>query len=404
MLFAIAFRNTWRNRARSIIIMMSVAIGLFSGIAVMALYNGLLRSRVRTVIEAETGHIQLHAANFKKDYDPALFLHNGINVLQQVRSLPDVKTAAPRSITHGMLSTPTGSSGVQVNGVDPETEYRVSKLNRKIIEGQGFSAAKTNEIVVGKKLAGKMKLKPGAKVVLTFTDTTGNIVAGAFRVAAIYQSNNAPLDEKNVYVTMNGLNYLLGIGNQFHEITLLLQKDDNVKQIQNTLQQKLPGYQVESWKEISPETELMVNTIDEYSFIILVIIMLALAFGIVNTMFMAILERTREIGMMIALGMNRVRLFTLILLETLILTLAGAPIGLLIAWALTAYYNKTGLNLSILGKDMLSSFGYSTIVYPEFPWHRLAAVFILVMGTALLSCLLPAAKALRLQPVAALQR
>lgn len=404
MLPEIAFRNIWRNRARSIIIMMSVAIGLFSGIAVMALYSGLLRSRVRTVIEAETGHIQIHAVNFKKDYEPALFLPGSIGLLQQVRLLPGVKMAAPRSVTQGMISTATGSSGVQVNGVDPETEYKVSQLKKKIIEGQGFTAGKDNEIMVGKKLAVKMKLKKGAKLVLTFTDTAGNIVAGAFRVTAIYQSDNAPLDEKNVYVLMNDLNNLLGIGANFHEITLLLDNDENVKQVQNTLQHKFPGYQIESWKDISPETELMVNTIDEYSLIILVIIMLALAFGIINTMLMAILERTREIGMMTALGMNRIRLFMVILLETLMLTLLGAPVGLLPAWALTAYYNKTGLNLSVLGKEMLSSFGYSTIVYPEFPWSRLVAVLILVIGTALLSCLFPAVKALRLRPVEALQR
>lgn len=404
MLPEIAFRNIWRNRARSIIIMMSVAIGLFSGIAVMALYSGLLRSRVRTVIEAETGHIQIHAVNFKKDYEPALFLPGSIGLLQQVRLLPGVKMAAPRSVTQGMISTATGSSGVQVNGVDPETEYKVSQLKKKIIEGQGFTAGKDNEIMVGKKLAVKMKLKKGAKLVLTFTDTAGNIVAGAFRVTAIYQSDNAPLDEKNVYVLMNDLNNLLGIGANFHEITLLLDNDENVKQVQNTLQHKFPGYQIESWKDISPETELMVNTIDEYSLIILVIIMLALAFGIINTMLMAILERTREIGMMTALGMNRIRLFMVILLETLMLTLLGAPVGLLPAWALTAYYNKTGLDLSVLGKEMLSSFGYSTIVYPEFPWSRLVAVLILVIGTALLSCLFPAVKALRLRPVEALQR
>lgn len=404
MLLIIAFRNIWRNTARSIIIMLSVAVGVFAGTAVMALYKGMLRSRVRTVIEAETGHIQIHARDFKRDYSPILVLPNSHSLLQQIRTIPGIKIAAPRSITQGMLSTPTGSAGVQINGVQPETEYIVSQLKTKIRSGREFAAGKKNEILVGKKLADKMKLKTGSKLVLTFTDISENIVAGAFRVAGIYQSENGPLDERNVYVEMADLNSLLGTGSSFHEIVLLLDADNAVKPVQHTLQKQFPDYSVESWKEISPETELMVDTIDEYSFIIIIIIMLALAFGIINTMLMAILERTKEIGMMTALGMNRGRLFILILMETLFLTMAGTPAGILTGWLLINHYGKTGLDLSAFGKEMLSSFGYSATIYPEYPWDRLFAILVIVTGTALISCLFPATKALRLKPVDALQQ
>lgn len=404
MLLVIAFRNIWRNKARSIIIMLSVAVGLFAGTAVIALYKGMLRSRVRTLIELETGHIQIHARDFLKSYAPALVLPDCQSLLQVTRKIPGVKIAAPRSITQGMLSTPTGSAGVQINGVQPETEYLVSQLKKKIKSGRGFTPGKKNEILVGKKLADKMKLKPGAKLVLTFTDTSENIVAGAFRVAGIYQSANAPLDERNVYLKMEDLNNLLGTGPSFHEIVLLLDDDNAVNAVQQTLKKNFPGYSIESWKEISPETELMVDTIDYYSFIIIIIIMLALAFGIINTMLMAILERTKEIGLMTALGMNRSRLFMLILMETLFLTIAGTPAGILTGWPLISHFNKTGLDLSSFGKDLLSSFGYSAVIYPEYPWDRLLAILCIVIGTALVSCIFPAVKALRLKPVEALQR
>lgn len=404
MIFLLAFRNIWRNTTRSIIIMLSVAIGLFAGIAVIALYKGMLRSRVQTVIQTETGHIQLHHPEFKKDHDVKFVLPGGYHSLEKIRSLEGVKLAASKSITQGMLSNVTGSAGVQINGVDPEAEYQVSRLKQKIKEGKGFTEGKKNEILIGKKLAGKMKLKNGVKVVLTFTDTAENIVAGAFRVAGIYESDNAPFDEKNVYVQMRDLNRMLGINDAFHEITILLNSDDAVNRTQAVLQKQFPEHLVETWAEISPETRLMINTVNEYSFIIIVIIMLALAFGIINTMLMAILERTKEIGMMCALGMNRLRLFTLILLETLTLTLAGTPVGILISWLLINHYNKAGLDLSGFGKEMLSSFGYSSIVYPEFPWDRLPAIMVIVSGTALLSCTFPAIRALRLQPVKALQR
>lgn len=404
MILIMAWRNIWRNKMRSIVIILSIAVGLFAGIAVLALYKGMMKSRVRTVIHAEVGHLQIHDPNFKKDYEPKFVLANGAAVLKTAGLMPGVKLAAPRSITTGMLSTTTGSAGVQINGVVPNLEYNISLLKEKIVKGKPFDPTKNNEVMVGQKLATKMKLKVRSKLVLTFTDTSGNMVSGAFRVVAIYRSDNTPLDEKNVYVTMNDMNTLLGISSGFHEVVLLLKNDEDVKKIQSELKRELPGYQVESWWEMSPETDFMVKTTDQYSYIIMIIIMFALAFGIVNTMLMAVLERTREIGMMIALGTNRRRVFSLIFLETIFLTLAGTPIGILMGWGASAYFNKYGLDLSGMGRDMMGSFGFGTTVYPEFPADKLLAVLLIVICTAIVSCMFPAIKAVRLQPVEALRR
>ena len=139
-------------------------------------------------------------------------------------------------------------------------------------------------------------------------------------------------------------------------------------------------------------------------YIIIGIILFALAFGIVNTMLMAILERTQEIGVMMALGMNRLRLFLLVFLETVLLTLIGTPLGLGIAWIVTTYYNRHGLNLENMGKEMMNSFGFSTLIYPEFPAEKLAAIMGIVLFTALASCIYPAIKALQLQPIEALRK
>lgn len=404
MIFIMAWRNIWRNKMRSTIIILSIAIGLFAGIAVLALYKGMMKSRVRNVIYAEVGHLQVHNNRFTKDYEPRYVVSNGVKVLKTVRNMPEVKLAAPRSITMGMLATPTGSAGVQINGVIPDLEYPISQLRKKIINGKPFDPAKENEIMVGQRLAKKMKLKPWSKLVLTFTDTSGNMVSSAFRVVAVYKSDNAPLDEKNVYVNIKELNVLLGIPNSFQEVVILLRNDADVNKIQQELQQQFPAYQIESWREISPETDLMVKTVDQYSYIIMFIIMFALAFGIINTMLMAILERTREIGVMMALGTNRIKIFLLIFLETTFLTLAGTPVGIFIGWGTIVYFNKHGLDLSGMGQEMMNSFGFGTMIYPEFPTDKLTGVLIIVIGTALISCLFPAVKALKLQPAEALRR
>ena len=404
MIFIMAWRNIWRNKMRSIAIMLSIAIGLLAGISVLALYKGMMESRIRTVIDSEIAHLQIHHKEFKKDYEPANTLQQADSILKMVQSLQTVKIAVQRTITQGMLATTTGSAGVQINGIVPSIEYEASQLKKKIIEGEGFHGAKKNEILIGKKLAYKMKLSLGAKLVLTFTDTSGTIVSSAFRIAGIYQSDNAPLDELNVFVNIKTLNELLQTDNSFHEIAILLNNDNDLDSAVVQLTKMLPGYLVESWKEISPETNLMVKTVNEYSYIIMIIILFALAFGIVNTMLMAILERTREIGMMVALGTNRVRVFLLVLMETIFLTIAGTPFGIAAGLILTNYYKTNGLDLSGMGKEMMSSFGFNTIIYPSFPTEKLGMIMMLVMGTAILSCFFPAIKALRLQPVEALRR
>lgn len=399
-----AWRNVWRNKMRSIVIMLSITLGLFAGIAVLALYKGMMKARIRTVIDAEVGHLQIHDNKFKADYEPQYIIVNGDQVLDELKKINGIKVIASRSITNGMLATATGSAGVQINGVIPEQEYEISQLKNKVIEGKLFDTLRKNEIMIGKKLADKMKLKPASKLVLTFTDSSGSIVSGAFRVTAIYKSANAPMDERNVYLRMKDLNALLATGQSFHEIVVLLNDDEGVNKIKLQLKKMFPSYKVESWEEISPETNLMVKTTDQLSYILMTIIMVALAFGIINTMLMAVLERTREIGMMMALGTTKLKIFLLVLLETVYLTLAGAPVGILIGWLTVGYYNKNGLDLSGMGRELMSSFGYSTLIYPEFPSDKIISVILIIITTAIVSCLFPAFKALQLQPVEALRR
>lgn len=383
--------------------MFSIALGLFAGLAVLALYKGMMKGRIRTVIDEEIGHLQMHHPQFKQDYEPAYTLAHAAALQTALAQMPQVKSVATRSIVQGMLATPTGSAGIQVNGVVPEVEYKFSQLKNKLLEGEGFSHEKRNQVIVGKKLADKMKLKKGAKLVLTFTDTANNLVAGAFRVAAIYQSANAGLDERNVYVRQSDLNALLGMEECVHEIALLLHRDADTDAVLAQVKARFPQWLCESWKEISPETNLMVKTVDSYSYIIMIIIMFALAFGIINTMLMAIMERTREIGMMAALGTGKSLIFMLILTETVLLTLVGAPLGIAAAWLAATYYEHNGLDLAGMGKDMMRSFGFRTLIYPEFPSEKLVNVLVIVVSTALVSSLFPALKALSMKPIDALR-
>ena len=345
--------------------MLSISIGLFAGLAVLSLYKGMMKSRIRTLIETEIGHLQLHDSAFKKDFDPRFIIPKGNEVWNYLLQQPELINLSARTSTSAMLSAASGSAGVQVYGIVPDDESHASKLNEKIISGELFPKDKKSSILLGKKLAKKLKLKTGSRVVLMMTDSSGSMVSGAFKVRGIYESSNAALDEINIYVQREEVNPLLLLQDDFHEISLQVKPDADLLNMQERLQNKFPHLLVESWHELSPETDLMARTVDEMSYIIIVIILFALSFGIINTMLMAVLERTREVGMMIALGTSRIRIFSLIFLETLFLTLASSPVGLGISWIIISYYHKKGLDLSNMGKEMMSSFGFETTIYPE---------------------------------------
>ena len=383
--------------------MSSVALGLFAGIFVLALYEGMLRARVRTVIDREVAHLQIHHPRFKDDYDPAFLLGDKDSMMQRLSGLPAIRHAAWRSVAQAMLSTATGSAGVQILGVAPADENVVSQLAQKIVGGANLDPAKRNAMLVGRKLADKMKLRLGSKVVLTFTDRDQNITAGAFRVSGIYRTDNTPLDELQVYVNLQTLNEYLAIGSGGHEVAIILYDDKAVESAKQALQLRFPDQSVKTWKENSPETDYMVTSVDQFSYIIIVIIMIALAFGIINTMLMAVLERTHEIGMLTALGMNRPRVFKLILTETVLLTVVGVPVGFVGTLLTVAHFSRAGIDISSFSGEAMSGFGFSSMIYPEFPWRSIPVVMAIVAGTALVSALFPSLRAIKLQPADALR-
>lgn len=399
-----SWRNVWRHKVRSIIIIASVTIGLFAGLFVLGLYEGMMTSRVRTVIDTEVAHLQMHHPEFEDDYEPGFVLPGKNSIVSSIERNPFVKNSATRSVTQGMLANATGSAGIQINGIDVKTEPDVSHLNEKIIDGESLTEDKKNSILVGKKLVDKLKLRVGSKVILTFTDNESNIISTAFRIQGIFQTENAPRDEHNVYVHKATLNHNLGIGDEFHEVAIILHNDDDVERIKAQLQAEFPETAVESWTDNSPETNMMVSTMNQYSYIIMIIIMLALAFGIVNTMLMAVLERTREIGMLGALGMNHPKLFFLVLFETVLLTLVGVPLGMAASWFTIQYFSFVGIDIYSFAGEAMESFGFSSMIYPEFPASRMTIVMAIVSGTALLASLFPSVKALRLQPSDALRQ
>lgn len=403
MLTKIASRNIWRSQKRSLTIISAVSFGLWAGIFMTAFYNGVIEQRINTAISSELSHMQLHHPEFRKDHEIKYFLPEGRKTIQKITRDSLVKNVSGRVIIQGMIASAAGSSGITINGIMPEEENLLTHLSGKMIKGSYFSSDKTNEIILSERVRKKLKLDLNKKAILTFQDVDGNLASAAFRIKAVYQTVNAPYDDNNVFVKITDVDSLGGVPNQINEIAVLLKSSNTLEEVQHNLKQQFFETEIQNWKEIAPELGYTVSVGDKMMFIFMGIIMLALGFGIVNTMMMAVLERTREIGMLMALGMNKFKIFMMIVLETFFLILAGCPIGIVLALVTVGITQRTGIDFSQYS-EVYSSFGYSPVFYPNLSLRQFGIMILLVVITAFVSALFPARKALQLNPAESLKK
>ncbi|MEZ4947245.1 MAG: FtsX-like permease family protein [Cyclobacteriaceae bacterium] len=401
MIAIIAWRNVWRNKGRSLVVIGAMIIGIWA----MAFGGGFMQSFLTSYIESsirhETSNGQVHHPKFTEDYDIQFSIEDYPSILTFLQQTESVESVTTRSLVNGMISSSRQATGVKIIGVNPKEEALVTELNTLISDGTYFEGISSNPVLIGNKLAEKLKVNMKSKVVLTFQDIDGNITAGRFRVAGILKASSLAISESSAYVLKSDMNRLLNIGDNVHEIAYTTISGTDDEALANTLQAKFPNDKVESWKEISPALVFMEQWMAATLKILIIIIMSALAFGIINTMLMAVLERIRELGMLMALGMKRVKVFLMIMLETIYLATVGGPVGLLIGYATIAYLGKTGIDLTDYSKG-LEAIGYDSILYPMLQPMDYMQIVIGVITTAFLASIYPAWKAIKLKPIDAL--
>src|SRR6185312_13332803 len=251
MLFKIAWRNIWRNKLRSIVIMSSVAIGLLAGLFIISFSWGMNKENVHNVIQTQLAHIQIHNPSFQADKMVEYTIENGNDMVAKLTSDARVKAVAGRNIVQGMIASATSASGVNINGIKPDEEKRVSTISTSVIAGSYFAGDKKNEIMIGEKLATELGAKLKSKLVLTFQSKDGNITSGSFRVTAIYRTKNSAFDETNVYVKFDDIAALLSTGNELHEIAVLLKNDDDLEPVATDIRKMDLKTEVQTWKQLS---------------------------------------------------------------------------------------------------------------------------------------------------------
>lgn len=398
MLWILAWKNIWRNKLRSTIVIVALALGVAAGVFINALTQGMVDERINTIIRTEFAHIQIHQPNFAENYDFALRMPNADSIIRIARSVEHVEAISKRIVISSMVASAEANTAIKIVGVEPASEKQVSNLSTKLIEGKYLDSESKNRVVIGKRLADKLKVKVKNKVIITLQDANKMITSGAFRVCGIFETDNNIFDEGNIFVRYDDICRLSGLrGVEAHEIAILCDNNANTKMVTSKLAAAFPKLLVQDWLELSPEAGYLVSVMDQYMFFIMLVILLALCFGIVNTMLMVVLERVHELGMLMAIGMSKVRIFTMIMLETIYLSMTGGLSGIVVAYAVCRHLHVVGLDL-YFWKEAYQSFGYSSMVYPSADLGMMLSTALMVMLVGMLSALYPAYKALKLNP------
>jgi len=382
-------------------VIIAITLGVFAGIFIMAFANGMVEERIKAIITTEISHIQIHRPGFKDNNDFSLRIDNANSIIPLIEKTKNVAAVSKRLVISSLAASAETNTGVKILGIIPEEQKNVSNLHTKIIDGKYFEGVEKNPVVIGQKLAEKLKVSVHKKIIITVQDIHTNIISGAFRVAGIYKTDNDLFDEANIFVRYDDLANLTGLkGTEAHEIAILLNKNENTDKVKEQLKNELPDLEVKDWMEISPEAGYLVSAMDQYMAVIIIIILLALCFGIINTMLMVVLERVHELGMLIAIGMSKLKVFGMVMLETVYLSVTGGIIGIASGFIICKHLEKVGLDL-YFWKDVYSSFGYSSFIYPVVNLRLIVFTGIMVILMGIISAIYPAFKALKLNPAEA---
>lgn len=398
MIVKLAWKNIWRNPLRSTILITAIAIGVWALVFINGLTSGMIDGYVSNAIANRTGHIQIHSPQFVKESEIS-HVFESTEILKFIAETNDIQSYTPRVIVNVMASSASSSLSVKLIGIDSELEHKTTQYQSKIIAGEATFQSVRNPVFISDYLAQKMNLKVGSKIVTNFQNKGGEITSAVFRVAAIMDIQQVDNLVYNIYCPISQLRQWTGLTNtEVNEITLLLRHSDQIPKIQAQLLENFNSLSIKNYKELAPDINLMSIQLHIGLSIMIFIFMLALIFGIINTMLMAVLERYKEIGMLMAVGMNKAKLFRMIVIETLFLSLVGLPVGILLGSATISYYQHFGLNLENWARG-LEKFGMSSILYPQLSFVFYLIIAGSVLFTAIMASIYPAKKAIQMNPI-----
>ncbi|MCG6911066.1 MAG: ABC transporter permease [Deltaproteobacteria bacterium] len=394
MLLKLAWKNVWRNRLRSGIMVAAMVFGLLGVILIVGFMKGLTDNMLENAIKYQTAHLQVHNPDFLVNEELGAWLPDADAMAREIRAIPGVEGVTVRQVVDGMLASAASTRGVRINGIIAADEAVVTSLAKSLVEGGMLPQKGRNPILVSRRTAGKLNLRLKSKVVLTFSDKEGEVTGAAFRVCGIFNTPSSGFDESNVFVRRADLMGYTGL-DQSHEIAVRLDDGDAVDRFKNLVKGVVGGRGiVQDWGEVQPVLAAMQGTMDISNDIVIGVFVVALGFGIINIMLMSVFERTREFGMLMAVGMTGGKVLRLVVLESIFLGGVGSLLGLVAGMLMTAVTGKIGLPLGKMAEG-LGAFGVDAVLYPNVTTATYLGTLGMLLVTSVLAALYPARQILK---------
>ncbi|MBN2572443.1 MAG: ABC transporter permease [Ignavibacteriales bacterium] len=402
MLIKIAWRNIWRNKRRTIIVLVSIVIGIAATIFMDGLSNGSLIQMLNNQINLNTSHIQIHKAGFLDDKIVQNYISNYKGAEKIIKKEKQIKGYSKRVISFGLISSATNSSGIFLNGIFPDDEKKVTIIHQCIIKGENLSG-KLGEIIIGNELAKKLNVDVGDKIVTMVNSFQGDINSNAFRIVGIFQTPNSNFDNSTVFTNLKEAQEILEIGDNIHEIAILLDDSKNTNEIKQKIRANLSNdSEVLTFEELIPLLLMQIDMYKQFSWVISSFVAIALIFGIINIMLMAVYERVKEFGILISIGMSSKKIFSMLITESLSVGIIGTLVGVIAGLLILLPFSIYGIDLSIFAEG-LQSWGIGTKIYPIPTLENTIFLLFIIPFVCILGAIYPAIKVIKLQPVNALK-
>ena len=401
ILLTLGWRNLWRNRRRTLVMLVAIVIGVWAMILFSALMSGMFDEMVRGGLRALPGEVQIHHPGYRDDPSVVNSMDEPSGALLEKLRAPPIVGWSTRVRVPAMISSERDNRGILLLGVDPDEEIALGFDPRDLVAGRFLEGPDDQGLVLGRKLAEQLETRLGKRVVIMSQDPDNNVADRGARIVGIYRARLQATEEMLVYAGRETVQKMLGIDGQVSEIAVTA---DNYRKVGDwwPALADAAGEDLETlpWTELDGYLNLMMTLQGTYNLVFMVVIFLALSFGLVNTLVMAVFERMRETGLMMALGMRPRWIMYQVLLESVILLAMGLVIGNVLA-IITIQPLESGVDLSMVGEG-LELAGMGTILYPDLRLVDMLMSTAVVMILGLLASLLPAWRASRLNPIQAL--
>jgi|YNPBryantNP2012_1023418.scaffolds.fasta_scaffold04366_3 ABC-type lipoprotein release transport system permease subunit len=401
-LWTIAFRDLGRNRRRSLLTLIAVALGLALLMVVHGLVAGTMEDTMQNTIRLETGHVQLRAPTYEQGKISLQWkdlLENADALAVRARSLPEVKAASPVLWAGGVLNTGDESAGVRIYGVDVASAVH-EPIRQGMVAGAYLAPDDRNSILIGKHLADSLGLAVGARVGLVVVSGDGQPIEGVFAIRGIFATGVPAYDDTAVFMTLDKAQAFTNTAGRASAIVILLHRQDDADKVAASLRGE--GVAAFTWRQMN---EVFLQTMQSamgYYVIMDLVVMLVVAVIIANTLLMAVFERIREMGILAALGMKGRQIMAMFLLEAATLGLLGIAIGIVLGSLGVAYMTRNGLYIGDMS-SAASGLAIGTAMYARFDPPTFAGLAFWTLIIVLLAALYPAWFAARQEPVDALR-